>query len=133
VKIMDFGLAKLMEEVRNATTMISGTPFYMSPEQTLGRDVDHRTDVYSLGVTIFESRLAAAVPGVRTTRPYAPADARLKADVPALLAEIVPAACARIPTSATVGARDPRRGACRDGPHARPGQLSRRTDPASSL
>ncbi len=54
VKIMDFGLAKLMEEVRNATTLVSGTPFYMSPEQTLGRDVDHRTDLYSLGVTLFE-------------------------------------------------------------------------------
>ncbi len=54
VKIMDFGLAKLMEEVRNATTMVSGTPYYMSPEQTLGRDVDHRTDLYSLGVTVFE-------------------------------------------------------------------------------
>jgi tetratricopeptide (TPR) repeat protein len=54
VKIMDFGLAKLMEEVRNATTVVSGTPFYMSPEQTLGRNVDHRTDLYSLGVTLFE-------------------------------------------------------------------------------
>ena len=54
VKIMDFGLAKLMEEVRNATTTISGTPFYMSPEQTLGRDVDYRTDLYSLGVTLYE-------------------------------------------------------------------------------
>jgi tetratricopeptide (TPR) repeat protein len=54
VKIMDFGLAKLMEEVRNANTVVSGTPFYMSPEQTLGRSVDHRTDLYSLGVTIYE-------------------------------------------------------------------------------
>jgi tetratricopeptide (TPR) repeat protein len=54
VKVMDFGLAKLMEEVRNATTLVSGTPFYMSPEQTLGRSVDHRTDLYSLGVTAFE-------------------------------------------------------------------------------
>jgi tetratricopeptide (TPR) repeat protein len=54
VKIMDFGLAKLMEEVRNANTVVSGTPFYMSPEQTLGRSVDHRTDLYSLGVTLFE-------------------------------------------------------------------------------
>jgi serine/threonine-protein kinase len=54
VKIMDFGLAKLMEEVRNATTVVSGTPFYMSPEQTLGQSVDHRTDIYSLGVTLFE-------------------------------------------------------------------------------
>ena len=53
-KIMDFGLAKIVEEVRNHTTLVSGTPYYMSPEQTLGRNVDHRTDIYSLGVTIFE-------------------------------------------------------------------------------
>ena len=53
-KIMDFGLAKVVEEVRNQTTVISGTPYYMSPEQTLGRNVDHRTDIYSLGVTAFE-------------------------------------------------------------------------------
>ncbi len=53
-KIMDFGLAKVVEEVRNHTTLVSGTPYYMSPEQTLGRNVDHRTDIYSLGVTIYE-------------------------------------------------------------------------------
>ena len=53
-KIMDFGLAKVIEEVRNHTTLVSGTPYYMSPEQTLGKNVDHRTDIYSLGVTIFE-------------------------------------------------------------------------------
>jgi serine/threonine-protein kinase len=54
VKIMDFGLAKVLEEVRGATTLVSGTPYYMSPEQVLGEDVDHRTDLYSLGVTLFE-------------------------------------------------------------------------------
>ncbi|MCP5067255.1 MAG: protein kinase, partial [bacterium] len=53
-KIMDFGLAKVVEEVRNHTTLVSGTPYYMSPEQTLGKNVDHRTDIYSLGVTLFE-------------------------------------------------------------------------------
>ena len=53
-KIMDFGLAKAIEEVRNHTTVVSGTPYYMSPEQTLGKNVDHRTDIYSLGVTTFE-------------------------------------------------------------------------------
>ncbi len=53
-KIMDFGLAKVIEEVRNHTTVVSGTPFYMSPEQTLGKNVDHRSDLYSLGVSIFE-------------------------------------------------------------------------------
>jgi tetratricopeptide (TPR) repeat protein len=53
-KVMDFGLAKVVEEVRNHTTLVSGTPYYMSPEQTLGKNVDHRTDLYSLGVTLFE-------------------------------------------------------------------------------
>jgi len=53
-KIMDFGLAKVVEEVRNHTTVVSGTPYYMSPEQTLGKNVDHRSDLYSLGVSIFE-------------------------------------------------------------------------------
>jgi len=54
VKIMDFGLAKVLEEVRGATTLVTGTPYYMSPEQVLGRDVDHRADLYSLGVMLFE-------------------------------------------------------------------------------
>ena len=53
-KLMDFGLAKVIEEVRNHTTVVSGTPYYMSPEQTLGKNIDHRTDIYSLGVTMFE-------------------------------------------------------------------------------
>jgi tetratricopeptide (TPR) repeat protein len=53
-KIMDFGLARVIEEVRNHTTVVSGTPYYMSPEQTLGKNVDHRTDLYSLGVSVFE-------------------------------------------------------------------------------
>jgi len=54
VKIMDFGLAKVLEEVRGATTLVTGTPYYMSPEQVLGQDVDHRTDLYSLGAMLFE-------------------------------------------------------------------------------
>ena len=54
VKIMDFGLAKVLEEVRGATTLVTGTPYYMSPEQVIGGEVDHRADLYSLGVTLFE-------------------------------------------------------------------------------
>jgi len=54
VKLMDFGLAKVVEEVKGYQTIASGTPYYMSPEQILGRNIDHRTDIYSLGVTIFE-------------------------------------------------------------------------------
>jgi serine/threonine-protein kinase len=54
VKIMDFGLAKMMEEVRRAATVIGGTPYYMAPEQAIGKGVDHRADLYAFGVTLFE-------------------------------------------------------------------------------
>jgi serine/threonine-protein kinase len=55
LKIMDFGLAKILEAVRNGTsTIIAGTPFYMAPEQATGQVADGRTDLYALGVTLFE-------------------------------------------------------------------------------
>ena len=54
VKIMDFGLAAAMEELKEGVTTIVGTPYYMSPEQALGNPVDQRTDIYSLGITIYE-------------------------------------------------------------------------------
>jgi len=54
VKIMDFGLAKMLEEVRRATTVVGGTPYYMAPEQAAGGSVDARADLYALGVTLFE-------------------------------------------------------------------------------
>jgi len=53
VKIMDFGLAKMVEEVRRASTVIGGTPNYMAPEQAVGRPTDHRADLYALGGTLF--------------------------------------------------------------------------------
>jgi serine/threonine protein kinase len=55
VKIMDFGLAKMLEEVRRQATVVGGTPFYVAPEQIVGGDqVDERADLYALGVTLFE-------------------------------------------------------------------------------
>ncbi|MCH7598747.1 MAG: serine/threonine protein kinase [Myxococcales bacterium] len=53
VKIMDFGLAKMVEEVRRASTIIGGTPNYMAPEQAIGGTTDHRADLYALGGTLF--------------------------------------------------------------------------------
>jgi len=56
VYVMDFGLARSTKGASNlsASGLIVGTPSYMSPEQARGEKVDERTDVYSLGVTLYE-------------------------------------------------------------------------------
>lgn len=54
LKIMDFGLAKFLTEYQNNHTQQVGTPFYMSPEQIIGKNIDFRSDLYSLGCTLFE-------------------------------------------------------------------------------
>jgi eukaryotic-like serine/threonine-protein kinase len=59
-KLLDFGIAKLMsaEKQLNHKTRTGapiGTPYYMSPEQCRGRDVDHRTDIYAFGVLAYRT------------------------------------------------------------------------------
>jgi serine/threonine protein kinase len=54
IKIMDFGLAVIRGDYKAGETgIITGTPYYMSPEQIQGIKVDHRTDIYSTGATLF--------------------------------------------------------------------------------
>ncbi|WP_437274666.1 serine/threonine-protein kinase [Sorangium sp. So ce375] len=65
-KLLDFGIAKLLGESSTAahktrTGHLIGTPLYMSPEQCRGKNVDHRTDVYSFGILAHEL-LAGAPP-----------------------------------------------------------------------
>jgi len=104
VKILDFGLAKLVGQSRLTkvgTTM--GTVAYMSPEQTQGEDVDHRTDIWSFGVVLYEMLTgqlpfrgeyeAAVVYSILNEEPKPMTS--LRADVPTELEQIVNRALAK--------------------------------------
>lgn len=84
VKVLDFGIAKLRDDVAGNLTQtgsILGTPHYMSPEQCLGEELDSRSDIYSLGIVLYEmltgtvpfnSPSAAAVVVQHVNQPPAP-------------------------------------------------------------
>src|SRR5215216_164935 len=60
--VTDFGLVRVVDAASQTVSgLISGTPAYMSPEQARGDQIDHRTDIYSLGVVLYEM-LAGRVP-----------------------------------------------------------------------
>lgn len=62
LKIIDFGLAKAtFLQGLTMTGLVVGTPEYMSPEQVSGKTVDHRTDIYSMGIILYEM-VAGSVP-----------------------------------------------------------------------
>ncbi len=111
VKIMDFGLAKMVEEVRRASTVIGGTPNYMSPEQAIGRPTDHRTDLYAFGGTLFHL-VTGTVPFEDGDVTYhhahtPPPDPREReVSVPAAMAELILRLMAKDPAERCQSARE---------------------------
>src|SRR5580658_1884037 len=69
VKIMDFGIARSMEAGTRLTGSMVGTPAYMAPEQVAGKPVDYRTDIYSLGLILYE--MFTGAPAFQADNPVA--------------------------------------------------------------
>jgi eukaryotic-like serine/threonine-protein kinase len=61
VKVTDFGIARITDSSKTKTGMVLGTPSFMSPEQIAGKKIDGRSDLYSLGVMLYQM-LAGVLP-----------------------------------------------------------------------
>ena len=107
VKVMDFGVARLADASRTRTGVVLGTPTYMSPEQLSGQHVDGRTDLYSLGVALFQlltgrlpfeaDSLGALMRAIARETP--PNVCELRADLPAALGDVVALALQKHPAT----------------------------------
>jgi len=107
LKIADFGIAKLLGATDLTRTGVSlGTPAYKSPEQAQGRDVDHRSDIWSFGVVLFEMLTGrrpfdgeyeqAVIHSILTVEPSAETDPK-GTPIPEVLRRIVARAMAKEP------------------------------------
>ncbi|MBL8527712.1 MAG: serine/threonine protein kinase [Burkholderiales bacterium] len=105
-KIMDFGIARLrVSDVRTRTGVLLGSPKYMSPEQVLGQGADARSDLFSLGVVLYEMLTGAApfsgdsVSNLmhQIATASTPAPSRFNSEVPPLLDLVVAKALAKKP------------------------------------
>lgn len=107
VKVMDFGVARLADASRTRTGVILGTPTYMSPEQLSGQHVDGRTDLYSLGVALFQlltgrlpceaDSLGALMRAIARETP--PNVCALRPDLPPALGDVVALALQKHPAT----------------------------------
>jgi serine/threonine-protein kinase len=107
VKVTDFGIARITDSSKTKTGLVLGTPSFMSPEQIAGKKVDGRSDLYSLGVMLFQM-LAGVLPFrgdsmaelmYKIANEEAPDIRVIRPDVSERLASIVAHALAKKPES----------------------------------
>ena len=107
VKIMDFGIARMRaSDHKTSTGLVLGTPKYMSPEQVSGQPVDHRSDIFSLGVVLYEMLTHTKLfDGEDTPQIFhsvmnfqPPVPSRVNPDVPAMLDFVVERALKKDPS-----------------------------------
>lgn len=89
VKILDFGIAKLLQSNSNMTNYYLGTLAYSSPEQMEGKELDNRSDIYSLGVMMFEM-LTGKMPLVAATSSFGAWYKTHRYQAPRSFAEVAP-------------------------------------------
>ncbi|MFD0720305.1 protein kinase domain-containing protein [Streptomyces globosus] len=137
VKVMDFGIARALHGAQSTMTqtgMVMGTPQYLSPEQALGKAVDHRSDLYATGCLLYEllalrppsrarhrCRWSTSTSRTRRCRP------RSCPTAPTSRRSSTGSSCAPSPRTRTTGSRAPRR--CADS-SSTPSRCSRTRGPA---
>ncbi len=107
VKVMDFGVARVADAARTRTGVVLGTPTFMSPEQLAGQGIDGRSDLYSLGVSMFQlltghlpyrnDSMAALMRAI--ARDLAPNVCSLRPELPPALGDIVALALEKHPNT----------------------------------
>lgn len=85
-KILDFGIAKLVNSNLHLTKAGTrmGSVYYMSPEQVMGYDVDNRSDIYSLGIVLYEMLTRSLPYNIQTDTEYAIMENIMKVEIPNL-------------------------------------------------